>query len=308
MSIEEILNKLETDPENLELLCNAGKAYKKEANFELARQYFTKAIDIDNTYIAAYCCLINLYLDFANYQQGFEEVNKALKLFKDDNKAKATLFNALFANYLLHRLPGKEVAEGVNHNYEEYFFKMGEIFRTNKIYDAAAKVYEACYDISNANTRMVLNLSECYIELKNHTLAEKILLEKLKDNKDDIDVNASLALNYHNDNNFDRCVDYCQKCINLGCTDVHIQNMLAHALFKIGSINSAIKIYQRQVESADKKLLPLKNLYIIYKLTSNKQKEEETYKMLQVNYPTAMEQLDEEFSQTGENLLALIEI
>lgn len=308
MMIEEILNKLEQDPENLDLLCEAGKGYKKTGQFEKARQYFARAIDTDSTYTPAYCCLINLYLDFGNYQQGFYEFEQALKHFTDNNKSIATLFNALFANFLLHRLPDRFEPDGVSHNYEEYFFKMGEIFRANELYEAAVKVYEACYDLSHSNIRMLLNLAECYHKLEKYSHAERVLLEAFRESELDPDVLLGLANTYYKAEYYECCIEYCQKYLAIDPKNLYIQNMLAYCYVKEGSIISATNIYETQVKTIEKKLLPLKNLYIVYKLTANHEKAQEIYNTIKVNYPSSMEVLNTEFSKSGQDLLDLIEI
>lgn len=190
MDLESQLKTLETDPNNVELICNIGKIYKQQNDFIRAKEFFLKALDVDPDYYPATCSLVYLLIDNGKYTEGLEVFNSSLDSHLSNESYKASLFNALFALFLLHKLSSDYFKQPllIKHNHEELFFRMGCVFKSYHLYDAAIKVFESACELSTSNTRLLFDLAECYVNVDKKDKAKSILLDLLNKYPEDKDI------------------------------------------------------------------------------------------------------------------------
>src|SRR3989339_2265070 len=147
-NIEKQLQQLENDPANTDLLCEIGKSFKQKGNFDCAMEYFSKALKINPDHCPATCCIINLLIDFGHYSEAFRMFNDALVFHHNDEYYKATLFNAMFAQFLLYQFADKTNEFNTKHNFEELYFRMGTIYKNEGHFEPALKIFEVAYKLS----------------------------------------------------------------------------------------------------------------------------------------------------------------
>lgn len=198
MQLDDLLLKLELEPNNVDLLCIIGKLYKEKADFENSKSTFLKIINLDPEYCPAACSLINLLIDFGFYTEGLNCFNDFIEKNISNPKYCATLVNALFAQYLLHSISCQSGSPGefYDHNYYELFFKIGATLKKHCYYTPALKVYESASVLSNSNIRLQIDLAECYIKTSNYSKAIEILAELRNLYPEDLSILENLAEAY----------------------------------------------------------------------------------------------------------------
>lgn len=306
-NLEKNLQKLEHDPDNLDLLCEIGKGFKQRANFDCAMEYFNKALTINPDYSPATCCIINLYIDFGHYSDAFKFFNRAIEFHYNDEHFKATLFNALFAQFLLYRFSNQKDKFNTKHNFEELYFRMGSIYKNEGLFEPALKIFEVAYELSSSNTRLMLELSDCYIKLGKNIDAENILL-KLKDKyPDDIDILCKLTELYSGLNEYKLSIENATKILSINPDEEEAQNLLAYSYAKSGNLTGAVEIYNQLTSNSKKKLLAYRNLYILYKLIENDEQQNQIEQYLKENHPNIIEVIQSEIKENVNQLETLID-
>jgi tetratricopeptide (TPR) repeat protein len=274
MKLEQLLDKLHQEPDNIELIVNIGKAYKQLNDFDNARKYLEWALEKNPHYSQATCSLVHLLMDFGLYTEGITIFKQAMADHKDDEAYRGTLINALFALFLLHKLSlGTGKSPGpVEHNYEEFFFKIGTVFKEENLYEAAIKIFETGYKLSPLNARQAIDLADCYIYEEMYGDAEKVLESLLVNYPEDEEILNNLCeVNIHL-KEYDRAIEYAHKLNKLNPENLSNQNILAYGYLKNKEYHLAIEIYQKQINLYPENFEPYKNLFIAYKLA--KQTEE----------------------------------
>lgn len=308
MNLEDELKKLEDDPGNLEVLCTAGKIYKQQNDFDTARSYFLKALEFDPDYCPATCCLVNLLIDSGQYSEGFATFNEALEAHQSDEKYKATLFNALFAMFLLHKIAAETNLASANHNYEELFFRIGSAYKNNKLYEPAIKIFEETYNLSTSNARLILDLAECYLCIDEIYRAEQLLLDLEDKYPGDKDIMVLLADVYLKLENYTIAGEYAKKVLNILPHYEKMQNLLAVTYIKNKEFLKAIDVFKGQVNSGENKLRAYKNLFIVYKLIGNNMEAEKIFVYFKQTDKELAEYIELELEEYAGNLETLIDL
>lgn len=305
--LEELLNKLEQEPQNTEVLCEIGKINKENGNFTTARQYFEKALEIDNNYCPATCCIINLLIDFGHYSEGFNILYELLRTHPENELYKATIFNALFAVFLLHKIQSETAVKNERHNYEELFFRIGRAFKYHKLYEPAIKIYEETCGISPANARMLLDLSECYIIKEQYIEAEKVLFD-LKDRyPEDEDVLILLAELFFKQEEYRIARNYSEKLLEFNPEHINAKNILAKCCIKEKDYLEAIKIYKKQLETKENTLNSLWNLFVCNKMIGDDEQAAKYYDRIKEIDTELADLLEMEVNDYSDNLEEIIE-
>lgn len=298
--LEKQLKELENNPDNPEILCSISKIYKNQKEYDLAKNYLQKALLADPDYCPATCTLITILIDTGHYTDAINLFQAALDTHMDDEKYSATLFNALFALFLLHKinLESPTKTDSPHHNYEEMFFKMGKAFKENKLFDAASKIFEVAYSLSSSNIRLILDLSECYIVLNEDSKAESILVKLTENYPDDEDVYTKLAEVYNNLGHYNSSIIYAHKVLKMNSDNINVQNLLAYSHIMLEEYDQAIEIYQNQIKTSPEEFKPYRNLYLAYKAAQLEDDLNLLIEELKSSYPEYIELIEYEIKET----------
>ncbi|MGD9581961.1 MAG: tetratricopeptide repeat protein [Vampirovibrionia bacterium] len=306
-NLENKLLKLESDPENLDLMCDIGKEYKKKGHFDSALEYFNMPLKIDPDYCPATCCIINLLIDFGRYSEAFKMFNDALEFHYNDEKYKATLFNAIFAQFLLYRFSNKPEEFKTKHNFEELYFRLGNLYKNEGLFEPAIKIFEVAYEISSSNIRLILELSECYTKLNKYVEAEKLLIKLLDTQPDDIDILYKLSELYCELKQFKLTIQNCKEILSLENDNHNALSLLAYSYAKNSNYVSAIDTYNKLLTLPHNKLQTYRNLYILYKIVNNEEETTRIKEYITNNHPTIIEIIDNEIAENIHQLENIID-
>jgi tetratricopeptide (TPR) repeat protein len=296
MDIQELLTRLEKDPENTDIILAIGKYYKQKIEFDKAQKYIGLALEKDPDNAQAMCSMVHLLMDYGHYKEGLDTFTQALENHSENEAYRATLINALFALFLLHKL---SLSSGqsqfpVEHNYEEFFFKIGATYKYFHLYDAAMKVYETAFILSPLNARLVLDLTDCYIYLKEYQKAEKTLLNILVNYPEDMDILTKLCEIYNHILDYDKSISYAYKMLAIDPSNMNAQNILAYSYMNNNEHDRAIEIYKNQLTTTPDIYEPYKNLFLAYKLAQKTDEAESLLEYLIEHKPCFAEMLAQE--------------
>ena len=228
---------LEIDINNPKIYHNIGLIYEELGMHTLAIENFTKAISLDNKFIASYYCRAKIY-----YQ---------LKKFTEAIKDYETIIN-LMDNH------------SANFNLGKVYFDLGNINYELKNYDLAIKYYDEC----------IKNDSNCFDAYYNKSI---ILLDKQKyedaitnlnkyiiNNKNDYLVYYLRGLMHEKNGNYDLSVNDFTKAINIHSNFLDAYLKRAEVLVKLNRNDQALndlKILKEHINQfKDKNKIKVYNL------------------------------------------------
>lgn len=200
IAIKELLALSKANPENEKIKKKLSNAYYVEANkyrknqdFEIAVDYYTKSLKTDKTNPVIYHALGICYKDMGDYDRTFENLENAIKFYGENPKykSKKSSILTLFAEIKLNSGDINSAIDYYNHAIKtdpensQPYFDLAELYFKKQEYELAIKKYVAVIKINPEFIQAYINLGQAYAMVNNlekATLAYNKVLEIEPDN------------------------------------------------------------------------------------------------------------------------------
>lgn len=271
---------IKLNPNSAKAFIENGLAYKDMHRTDDAMQNFTKAYELDNTSDAAIKELVELYYNYRLFQKAIDFAQKcktcthndrliALSFFQleDYGKAEKMLLSLISANandaeltytlartYLEMGLEGKAIpyyikALQLDDTKSKWHFELGLLYYNNDHYKNAIisfnKAAEQGFIRSNDFNE---NLGFSYIYSGDVDKGEKLLSELIARKPGDKDILRDIALAFYDRKLYDKCLDYCQKLMEMDMNDGKALYQAGLCFQKKGEISKGQQMCDKAIE------------------------------------------------------------
>ena len=215
----------ELEPENTVAIKELMELYFSYKQYQKAIDFATKCKNCINS---AKIIALSYYKleDFTNAEKYLLKLNK---LFPNDAEVSYTLART----YMQMELEAKAIpyfskAVELDNTRKDWFNQLGILYYNNNKFKEAVVSFNKAADLGfTQNLDFKENLGYSYLYSGDTESGEKILLGVLEKRRGSRDIMRDLALTYYNLKNYDKCLEFCQKLMELNMKD-------AKALYQAG--------------------------------------------------------------------------
>jgi len=159
--------------------------------YDKAKSFYLRAIELNPDYSDAYSNLGNVYYDQENYAGAIKYYNKAIEINPDFSKA---------------------------------YYNLGIVYRNQGNYSDAIKCYKKAIELNPSYSAAYSNLGNVYDDQENYAAAIKYYNKAIEINPDCSEAYFNLGIVYHKQGNYSGTIECWQKSARLG--DIDAQKFL----------------------------------------------------------------------------------
>ncbi len=253
-----------------------------------AKDYYTRAINMEQGNGAFYLSRANLILKNQNHSELFKSSNSFniyLKCLEDYNRAVLLLpesfeshFGRAKVNYIIGNFAGAKVdynnAIKMSHYFEDKIealigrgasqFKIGEI-------EGALRDLERAEDYDSTNVKVLNELALIYIHMGQHDVALTTLNKVLVRYPNDPIANANVGYSALKLGRFEKAMDIYNRCLKANGPNALIYSNLGFCKFKLGRLTGALKNLNEAIRLDADNTFALKNRALVHLALGNKE-------------------------------------
>lgn len=215
----------ELEPENTIAITELMGLYYSYHQYQKAVDFALKCKNCINS-----ARIIGLsYYKLEDYTNAEKYLLKLIKQFPTDAELSYTLARTYMNMELEARaIPFFSKAVELDATRKEWFYQLGVLYYNSNRFKDAVVCFNKAADLGyTQNLDFKENLGYAYLYSGDTQTGEKILLDILEKRRGSRDIMRDLALTYYNLKNYDKCLEFCQKLMELDMKD-------AKALYQAG--------------------------------------------------------------------------
>lgn len=240
---EYYLNALQENPQNATALNNLGLLHHQLKEFEKAIEVFEKAISIENKPVY----LLNLgnsQASAGNLDLAKEYYTSALEIDPNYSNAWVSLAKLkTHQNEFKKAIHFWEKAIQTNPK-EEFYLEMAKVFFLNQEFENALEILSSL----NNSADVWFLIGRCEYHLKNHGLAENAFKKSLAEKPDNLEIRRHLGLNYITSGEIAKGIEQYDLILKIHPKNYHIMTEKGVILCSISEFSEAKKWIKKALE------------------------------------------------------------
>ena len=219
-AIKEYETALSKKPDDVELNYNLAYVYNTKENYEKAKIYYAKCLELDpkgDFAEASYLYLGNIYFSEENYEKALVNYKGAVELKGD------SILNAHYNLGMCYLKTGKLdeaekeflEAKKLNPSIAVIYGQLGEVYMKKKDYDKALENYKQAVNYDSSNYEFQVGLGKAEEEKGDLSAAIEAYNSAISLNSTDAEVRYLLGAVYYGQKSYDKASEQLEKAVSL---------------------------------------------------------------------------------------------
>ncbi|MFC4720917.1 tetratricopeptide repeat protein [Geojedonia litorea] len=243
------LDMTDNDEDDADLYALIGMEYLFLDQFDNAKNYFIKCLDLD---VDDYSALYNIIYCFDFLDQNTEAIN-FLNRYLDSNPYCEVAWHQLGRQYFTLKeyqkaLAAFDFAIISDDNFVGAYFEKGKVLEKLKKYEEAIENYKVTLTLDEPTSFALLRMGHCYEKLGKNDMAVKYFYKTV--HEDPLLDKGWIAITkyYNKKRNYQKALYYINKAINIDCDNVIYWKLYAQINHRLGFWEEAERGYKKTLD------------------------------------------------------------
>lgn len=243
------LDLTDNDEDDADLYALIGMEYLFLDQFENARDYFIKCLELDND---DYSALYNIIYCFDFLDQNKEAI-KFLTQYLDNNPYSEVAWHQLGKQYVSTKdykkaLAAYDFAIISDDNFVGAYLEKGKVLEKLKQYTEAIENYKITLALDEPTSFALLRIGHCYEKMREDELAVQYFYKTVKE--DPLLDKGWIAITkyYNKKRNYQKALYYINKAINIDCDNVIYWKLYAQINHRLNFLEEAERGYKKTLD------------------------------------------------------------
>jgi tetratricopeptide (TPR) repeat protein len=243
------LDLTDNDEDDADLYALIGMEYLFLDQFENARNYFIKCLELDND---DYSALYNIIYCFDFLDQNKEAI-KFLTQYLDNNPYSEVAWHQLGKQYVSTKdykkaLAAYDFAIISDDNFVGAYLEKGKVLEKLKQYTEAIENYKITLALDEPTSFALLRIGHCYEKMREDELAVHYFYKTVKE--DPLLDKGWIAITkyYNKKRNYQKALYYINKAINIDCDNVIYWKLYAQINHRLNFLEEAERGYKKTLD------------------------------------------------------------
>ena len=243
------LDLTDNDEDDADLYALIGMEYLFLDQFENARNYFIKCLELDND---DYSALYNIIYCFDFLDQNKEAI-KFLTQYLDNNPYSEVAWHQLGKQYVSTKdykkaLAAYDFAIISDDNFVGAYLEKGKVLEKLKQYTEAIENYKITLALDEPTSFALLRIGHCYEKMREDELAVQYFYKTVKE--DPLLDKGWIAITkyYNKKRNYQKALYYINKAINIDCDNVIYWKLYAQINHRLNFLEEAERGYKKTLD------------------------------------------------------------
>lgn len=243
------LDLTDNDEDDADLYALIGMEYLFLDQFENAREYFIKCLELDND---DYSALYNIIYCFDFLDQNKEAI-KFLTQYLDNNPYSEVAWHQLGKQYVSTKdykkaLAAYDFAIISDDNFVGAYLEKGKVLEKLKQYNEAIDNYKITLALDEPTSFALLRIGHCYEKMREDELAVQYFYKTV--NEDPLLDKGWIAITkyYNKKRNYQKALYYINKAINIDCDNVIYWKLYAQINHRLNFLEEAERGYKKTLD------------------------------------------------------------
>lgn len=243
------LDLTDNDEDDADLYALIGMEYLFLDQFENAREYFIKCLELDND---DYSALYNIIYCFDFLDQNKEAI-KFLTQYLDNNPYSEVAWHQLGNQYVSTKdykkaLAAYDFAIISDDNFVGAYLEKGKVLEKLKQYTEAIENYKITLALDEPTSFALLRIGHCYEKMREDELAVQYFYKTVKE--DPLLDKGWIAITkyYNKKRNYQKALYYINKAINIDCDNVIYWKLYAQINHRLNFLEEAERGYKKTLD------------------------------------------------------------
>ncbi len=268
--VEKICEEIfEKEPENVDALKIYAASLLTQKKYKEAITVYKKISELLPEMKQSYSFLAELYLSSGDFQTAYLEAQKALKESPDDSRM--LLISGLCLKYLNLTDQAQSVFQRIVEQDPDYFparFQLGELYATQKLWEAAEEQYQAILNKQPENMDVLIGMGSVYWHQEKYEKAETFFLDLLEKYPEEYRLYYELGRLYTKQKKIDEAIEKFKSLVEKKPQHLLGNLLLANLYRQKGDIKTAETIMRSLIEA--RPALNLENELVLLQLAQGK--------------------------------------